>query len=224
MSAPASDAPPAEGPALPRSFFMRRTPELAQALLGIRLVRRWADDTVSTGLIVEVEAYGGRDDLASHARSGPTRRNASMFGPAGHAYVYLVYGIHTCLNVVGAEAGAVGAVLVRAVMPESGLLELAARRSSTGRSAPALARLAAGPGNLAAAYGIGLESDGLDLTAVGPLYLATPTATARATLLGAGIVRGTRIGVEHAGLDSLRPWRFGVRGHAALSRAFPRDS
>jgi DNA-3-methyladenine glycosylase len=224
MTAPASEAQPPVGALLPHSFFARSTPDLARALLGLRLVRRWAHGGLSTGLIVEVEAYGGRDDLASHARSGPTRRNATMFGSPGHAYVYRVYGIHTCLNVVGAEAGAVGAVLVRAVMPETGEAELAARRATPGRSVPLPVRLAAGPGNVAAAYGIGLESDGLDLTAEGRLYLVAPTPAVREALLVAGVVSGPRVGVERAGPDSTRPWRFGVRGHPALSRAFPRGA
>jgi DNA-3-methyladenine glycosylase len=203
---------------------VRPTADLAQALLGVRLVRRWESGAVSTGLIVEVEAYGGREDRASHARSGPTRRNAAMFGPPGHAYVYRVYGIHTCLNVVGAEEGAVGAVLLRAIMPEAGEAALLARRTARGRAVPHLARLAAGPGNLAAAFGIGLESDGQDLTAAGALYLSAATRGSREALLGAGVVDGPRIGVDRAGEDRLRPWRFGVRGHPALSRAFPRGA
>ena len=145
----AGRGPPFEG--LARSFFERPVDVLAVALLGIRLVRRWPDGRQAAGRIVEVEAYGGPEDRASHARSGPTRRNATMFGPAGHAYVYRVYGLHTCLNVVGAAPGLVGAVLVRAVMPEGDLAAVRQQRDRSGRPLLPAARLAAGPGNVGAA-------------------------------------------------------------------------
>jgi len=207
---------------LPRSFFTRPTVELAVALLGVCLVRRWEDGTASVGVIAETEAYGGPEDRASHARSGPTRRNAAMFGPAGHAYVYRVYGLHTCLNVVGAADGRVGAVLVRAVAPLEGIEALAARRTPHVRPTPPQARLAAGPGNVGAAFGIGLELDGADLTVPGPLWLAAPVAGVREALLADGVAVAARVGVAYAGPDwSHRPWRFGLRGHASLSRPFP---
>ncbi|KRT63888.1 MAG: mpg, DNA-3-methyladenine glycosylase (3mg), DNA-3-methyladenine glycosylase [Chloroflexi bacterium CSP1-4] len=209
---------------LPRSFFTRPTIELAVALLGVRLVRRWEDGTASVGVIVETEAYGGPADRASHARAGPTRRNAAMFGPPGHAYVYRVYGLHTCLNVVGAADGGVGAVLVRAVAPLEGIVALAVRRTPPARTAPPRARLAAGPGNVGAAFGIGLELDGADLTAPGPLWLAAPAAGMREALLADGVAAAARVGVAYAGAGwSDRPWRFGVRDHASLSRPFPRS-
>lgn len=212
------------GASLARSFFERPTPEVALALLGVRLVRRWESGAVSTGLIVEVEAYGGAGDRASHARSGPTRRNSAMFGPAGHAYVFRVYGVHACLNVVAAADGAVGAVLLRAVMPELGTDVLLARRTSVGRVVPPLVRLAAGPGKVTAAFGIGLAWDGLDLIAGAAVSLCVPEGEVQAALLAAGVVRGPRVGVDYAGPDRALPWRFGVRGHPSLSRAFPRGA
>lgn len=191
----------------------------------MRLKRRWASGAMSSGLIVEVEAYGGAEDRASHARSGPTRRNTTMFGPAGHAYLYRVYGLHTCLNVVGAADGEVGAVLVRAVMPERGIDALSVGRTTPGRGAPAIERLASGPGNVAAAFGLTVASDGLDLTGVETCWLALPDDDERAALLASGIVRGPRIGVAYAGPPWTElPWRFGVRGHPALSRPFPRGT
>jgi DNA-3-methyladenine glycosylase len=226
-----SSAPPTgsgsapAGRPLPRSFFVRPPDELALALLGVRLVRRWDAGGLSTGLIVEVEAYGGPEDRASHARFGPTRRNATMFGSAGHAYLYRVYGLHMCLNVVGAAEGEVGAVLVRAVMPEAGVEALTAGRARAGRTAPGLARLAAGPGNVSAAFGLGLALDGLDLTRTGAFWLTAPDTDLRAALLAPGVVRGPRVGVEYAGPPwTTLPWRFGVRGHPALSRPFPRGA
>ena len=215
---------PVGAPLLP-AFFQRPTEELAVDLLGVRLMRRWASGATSSGLIVEVEAYGGPEDRASHARSGPTRRNATMFGPAGRAYLYRVYGLHTCLNVVAAADGAVGAVLVRAIAPERGIKALAVRHITAGRRAPELERLASGPGNVAAAFGLTVADDGLDLTTVGPCWLTAPDADERAALLARGVVRGPRIGVAYAGSPwTEQPWRFGVRGHPALSRSFPRGA
>ncbi|MET1231676.1 MAG: DNA-3-methyladenine glycosylase [Candidatus Limnocylindrales bacterium] len=216
-SSDAERGPPPEP--LGRSFFQRPVDELAIALLGTRLVRRWSDGAVSCGRIVEVEAYGGPEDRASHARSGATARNATMFGPAGHAYVYRVYGMHACLNIVGGASGEVGAVLVRAAMPEGDPSALRARRDRPDRSPLELARLASGPGNLGRAFGIDLDLDGADLTDVGSLWLE-----ASATLT-ASIVRGPRIGVGYAGPGWAElPRRFGIRRHPALSRPFPVDA
>lgn len=212
---------PGRGPPpkpLARTYFVRSIDELAVALLGLRIVRRWPDETLSAGHIVEVEAYGGPEDLASHARSGRTMRNATMFGAAGHAYVYRVYGLHTCLNVVGGQAGTVGAVLVRAVMPEGDPTALRARRDRPDRRPLAAERLASGPGNVSRAFGVGLELDGADLTMPGALWLeiAGPPPPI------AAVVRGPRIGVAYAGPDwAALPRRFGLRGHPALSRPFP---
>jgi DNA-3-methyladenine glycosylase len=212
---------------LDRAFFERPVEVLAEALLGTRLVRRWADGALSWGRIVEVEAYGGPEDRASHARSGPTRRNATMFGRAGHAYVYRIYGLHSCLNVVGEQPGEVGAVLIRAVMPEGGVPTLRSRRDRPGRTPLALARLAAGPGNVGAAFSIDAALDGTDLTQPGPLWLepadvAMAARPGRSPASGLDVVRGPRIGVAYAGPGwADRPRRFGLRGHPALSRPFP---
>lgn len=207
-------------PATPlgRPFFERPVDELALALLGTRLVRRWPDATRSIGHIVEVEAYGGPEDRASHARSGRTARNATMFGPAGHAYVYLVYGLHSCLNVVGGTPGTAGAVLVRAVMPEGDAATLRSRRDRPGRPPIPFERLASGPGNVGRAFGIDLELDGTDLTLPGAVWLESAESPAPAE----AVVRGPRIGVAYAGPGwAALPRRLGIRGHPALSRPFP---
>jgi DNA-3-methyladenine glycosylase len=200
---------------LPRAFYERPVDELALALLGTRLFRLWPDGARSSGRIVEVEAYGGPEDAASHARSGRTARNATMWGPCGHAYVYRVYGIHLCLNIVAGEAGAAGAVLVRAVMPEGDEAHLRARRGGPDRAPIDTARLASGPGNVGMVFGISLALDGTDLTTGDALWLEPGAA------LGYEIARGPRIGVAYAGPDwAVRPRRFGLRGHPALSRPF----
>ncbi len=201
---------------LRRAFYARSVDELAPALLGTRLVRAWPDGARSSGLIVEVEAYGGTEDRASHARSGRTARNATMWGPAGHAYVYRVYGLHLCLNIVAGDVGVPGAVLVRAVMPDGDDAILRARRARPDGAPIDAARLASGPGNVGRAFGIDLALDGTDLTEAGPLWLEAGEP------VGYEIARGPRIGVAYAGPDwAARPRRFGLRGHPALSRPFP---
>jgi DNA-3-methyladenine glycosylase len=203
----------------------------ARGLLGALLIR--ADGpSVRPGRIVEVEAYGGPEDLASHARSGRTTRNATMFAPSGRAYVYGVYGMHTCLNVVCGPADHASAVLVRAVEPLVGAAAmrearlargLATRRSE--RDAPAraaarvallaVAQLASGPGNVGAAFSIEREDDGRDLLdPASPLRLeARPAAEPRPDM-----AFGPRIGVGFAGVEwATRPWRFWIPGSPALS-------
>lgn len=214
--------PPREGPSFPlplgRDFFERSPVRLARDLLGCQLLRL-EEGRLSGGLIVETEAYDGPADLASHARFGRTSRNRAMFGPGGHAYVYLVYGMHTCLNVVSGPPGVPGAVLIRALAPCIGEEAMRLRR---GRPHEGVARLAAGPGRLAQALAIDRSLDGLDLTAAGPLWLAAPPRGTIRALRRAGVVLGPRVGVHYAGSDwGLRPWRMGWRGHPSLSRPFP---
>ena len=112
---------------LERDFFERATEEVARDLLGAWVVRS-TPEGLSGGPIVETEAYGGPDDLASHARAGLTNRTAPMFGEVGHAYVYLVYGMHECLNVVAHSGAPAGAVLIRAISVELGAGDVRARR------------------------------------------------------------------------------------------------
>jgi DNA-3-methyladenine glycosylase len=199
--------------------------------VGALLIRGDGPDA-RIGRIVEVEAYGGPEDLASHARSGLTPRNATMFASSGLAYVYGVYGMHTCLNVVCGPAGRASAVLVRAVEPLAGVAAMRDARVARGlatrmsdRVAPAraaervanltVARLASGPGNVGAAFSIEREDDGRDLLgASGQLRLQVrPAAELRPE-----IASGPRIGIGFAGVAwALRPWRFWIPGSPALS-------
>lgn len=198
-------------------MFEIPAPELAPALLGLWLIRATRDG-LAAGVIVETEAYGGVDDRASHARAGRTKRTEPMFGPPGHAYVYLVYGLHSCLNVVSGTDGEAGAVLIRAVAPTIGLPMMRARRQ---RPADADDRLAAGPARLCQALAVDRSLDGHDLTAGRELWLADPEPAARHALLARGVACGPRIGVAYAGPDwAARPWRFGLRDHPALSGPF----
>lgn len=166
---------------------------LARALIGARLVIRGCG-----GLIAETEAYA-RDDPASHSFVGPNSRNRSMFGPAGHAYLYRSYGIHICLNVVGRVGEA---VLIRALLPGIGLEIMRSRRPK--------GALCSGPGRIGQALGLTLADDGhaFDGETFQLLLPATPPC----------LVVGTRIGVSRA---KDRPWRFGMAGVQGLSRPFP---
>ena len=134
----------------PRALLEARSPDLAPQLLGMVIARRGADGLVA-GRIVEVEAYDGPEDRASHARAGRTPRTAVMFGPPGHAYVYFVYGMHHCLNVVCGPDGVASAVLIRALEPVAGVDRMRARRGASGGPDQ---RLAAGPARLCQAMGI----------------------------------------------------------------------
>lgn len=177
-----------------RAWFDRPAVELAPDLLGCLLVHDSPDGPVA-GRVVEVEAYQGPEDLAAHSSRGRTPRNAVMFGPPGHLYVYLIYGLHNCANVVCGPDNKPEAVLLRAARITDGLELARARR----RGAPDR-RLASGPGNLGAAFGLDRSLNGTDLLA-GPVWLATGRPPAR-------IVRRPRVGVGYAGAWADEPLRF----------------
>lgn len=185
-----------------RSELTGPAPEVAPQLLNTLLV---VGDRV--GRVVEVEAYEGVEDPASHAHRGRTDRNATMFGRPGLLYVYRSYGLHWCANVVTGTEGVAGAVLVRAVEPVRGVEAMWADRPRARREQD----LANGPGKLCAALGLTGADDGTDVCAPG----------ARVRLLRDGLappaVPGvtTRIGISRA---TDRPWRFHVPGHAGVSR------
>ena len=179
---------------LPHEFYARPTLAVARELLGCWLVHELPDGR-REGRIVETEAYVGPDDLASHASRGRTARTEVMFGPPGHAYVYLIYGMHHCLNVVTEAVGFPAAVLLRALEPGLGLT-LAAN----------------GPGRLCRALGIDRRHNGQDLVA-GPLWIGRrghPPSEER-------IVAVPRVGVDYAGTWAERPWRFFLADSPAVS-------
>jgi DNA-3-methyladenine glycosylase len=188
-----------------RDWFDRPSTLLATDLLGARLVHDAPDGSVG-GRIVEVEAYRGPEDLAAHSSRGRTRRNAVMFGPPGHLYVYLVYGLHLCMNVVAGPGMKPEAVLVRALALDEGI-DLARERRGP-RARPE--RLASGPGNVGQALGIGLELNGADLLD-GPVRLEPRRGRRPPT------ARGPRIGVAYAGAWADRPLRFWVAGDPHVS-------
>ncbi|HEX5395536.1 MAG TPA: DNA-3-methyladenine glycosylase [Candidatus Limnocylindria bacterium] len=187
-----------------RQWFDRSSPEVARDLLGALLIHD-APEGLVAGRIVEVEAYTGPEDQAAHSSHGRTPRNAVMFGPPGHLYVYLIYGMHHCLNVVCGPGDKPEAVLIRAVALTDGL-ELAHAR----RGAVPDRRLASGPGNVARAFGIDRSLNGVDLLA-GPVRLARGSRQPR-------VVARPRIGVDYAGEWALRPMRFLVADDPHVSR------
>jgi DNA-3-methyladenine glycosylase len=197
---------------LSRSFFNRPTLKVAADLLGKVLVHRTRAG-VSSGIIVEAEAYVGEGDPACHAAPGPTTRNQPMYGDPGHAYVYLNYGVHCLLNLVTEKAGSPAAVLIRALEPIGGLA-LMRRRRALYRAMSGLAtdELCRGPGNLARAMGITLGDNRVDLCG-SRLYVED-----RGRIV-ARIGWSPRIGIR-AGSDL--PWRCFIAGHPCVS-ARPRS-
>lgn len=147
---------------LPRDFYSRDTVSVARDLLGCSLVHESPDGRVR-GRIVEVEAYEGEDDPACHAAAGLTSRTEPLYGPPGRAYVYLIYGMHHCLNAVTRPRGRPSAVLIRALEPEEGF-ELMRRRHGRIGNGRADRELTNGPGKLCRSFGLTLEHNRLDLT------------------------------------------------------------
>ncbi len=188
-----------------RSFFDRSPLEAAPELLNKLLVAG-----TSSGRIVEVEAYLGSGDPASHAYRGPTLRNGVMFGPPGRLYVYRSYGIHWCANAVCGPPGVGEAVLIRALAPVAGLSDMRSRRS-TGQLHPVVDRdLCRGPGRLCQALGITVAHNGADLVAGNLGVRVVDDGVAPPVVPGVSV----RIGVTK-GADS--PWRFFVPGDRHVS-------
>jgi DNA-3-methyladenine glycosylase len=179
---------------LPRDFYDRDTTQVAQDLLGKYLVHV-VDGVERVGRIVETEAYLGPHDLAAHSAKGLTNRTRVMFGPPGHAYVYLIYGMHWCVNVVTEKEGQAAAVLLRAVEPVKNL---------EGRTQ--------GPALLCKAMGIDRRLNGHDLLS-DDFYIAEPDEPAPIR-----IVKRARIGVDYAGHWARRLLRFYVRGSPFISK------
>jgi DNA-3-methyladenine glycosylase len=187
------------GPILKRSFYDRDTSEVARDLLGKIVVHG-----KTAGMIVETEAYPGGDDLASHSARGLTDRTRVIFGPPGHAYVYFIYGMYECLNVVVGAEGTPGCVLVRALEPVEGIDLMRQRRPSARK----LEDLTSGPGKLTLALGITRAQYGADLTR-GSLVLRQP-GDGRAVDIGVT----PRIGISHC---AEAPLRFVIRGNRFVS-------
>lgn len=192
---------------LMRSFYERSTLEVAKTLLGKYLVRQIGDRRL-VGRIVETEAYVGPEDKANHASRGRTKRTEVMFGPAGYAYVYMIYGMHYCLNVVTEAEGYPAAVLIRSVEPEEGI------------DLPTT-----GPARLCKAMAIDRSLNGVDMTG-NELYIEDrslrrslrrsfgPFGGEPTPLIGSG----PRVGVDYSGEYANKPWRFWIMGNKFVSK------
>lgn len=189
------------GPILKRSFYRRPTVQVARDLLGKVLVHG-----PTAGIIVETEAYLGGDDLASHSARGITNRTRVIFGPPGHAYVYFIYGMYECLNIVAEPEGQPGCVLIRALEPVSGLDTMQHRRPAARKPED----LAGGPGKLTLAMGITRVHNGADVTR-GALVVRAPGEPRHFE-----IAVTPRIGIKQC---ADLPLRFLIRGNRFVSRA-----
>jgi len=195
---------------LPLSFYEQDAIAVARALLGCRLVHR-EDGVTTAGRIVETEAYL-QGDPAAHSFRGKTRRTSVLFGPPGHAYVYFVYGMHWCVNVVTGGGGNRGAVLLRALEPVEGIAAMEERRGTR-----ELRLLCSGPGRLTQALAITGELNGSSLI-TGPLRILSPDGIPGHRQGGAGaeeIVQTTRVGISRA---QDKPYRFYLKANPFVSR------
>ena len=186
---------------LPRNFFARETRLVARDLLG-QVVVHQSEDGLTAGRIVETEAYLGPDDLASHAATRRTERIAIMWREPGTAYVYRSYGIHAMLNTVAQEPGSIGAVLIRALEPLTGIPLMEQRRCLDD-----LRALCSGPGKLCQAMAIRLDQQGTDLVTSDVLWFAPGDPVSEISVSG-------RIGISQAKED---PWRYWETGSPFVS-------
>lgn len=188
---------------LPESFYLAEVTAVARRLLGKRLVRLFEGRRVS-GIICETEAYDGEADLACHARSGKTRRNAVMYGAAGRAYIYFTYGMHWCLNAVCGEQGYPAAVLIRAIEPEDGVEVIASRRPGVKR-----AHWCDGPAKLCKSLAIDGPLNGTSLIDPhGPIMVEEGYP-----VVEEAITTSPRVGIRYAP-EPWRsiPWRYTISG------------
>ena len=216
-------------PPLPREFYLQPTLDAARNLLNCLLVHD-SPEGKTVGRISETEAYT-HDDPACHAFTRKSARNAPMFGPPGHAYMHLNYGLHWCFNAVTAPTDCAEAVLIRAVEPLAGLELMRVRRGLPLEDAPLPAKsdptlyaakqrvkagqfLCGGPGKLTAAFGMGVAYNHFDLTTGQTLWIAPPLESV-GYALSADIVSSGRIGITKA---ADYPWRFYLKGDPYISR------
>jgi DNA-3-methyladenine glycosylase len=195
------------GKVLDRAFYAQDARKLAPQLLNKVLVHRDPDGGRLAVRIVEVEAYAGADDPGSHGYRGPSRRNATMFGPPGHLYVYFTYGMHWCANVVGGADGVACGVLLRAAEPMTGIEIMRARRPAARHDVD----LCSGPARLAQALGLTGSHDGTDLVRGALRVLDDGMAPPRRPTVTA------RVGLR-AGRGDEHRWRFFVPGNPNVSR------
>jgi DNA-3-methyladenine glycosylase len=216
---------------LTRRFYSRPTLTVAQDLLGKFLIvmdcadrnppflppckRGMGGGFIISGMIVETEAYIGGKDLACHASRGKTERTKVMFGKPGHVYVYMIYGMYCCLNIVTEKEGFPAAVLIRAIEPKKGVEKMLRNRklSKNAGVIHELPLLASGPGRLCQAFGIAKKLNGADLTG-DKIWIEDRGIKIRKR----DIIQTKRIGVDYAGKCKNYPWRFYIKGNKFVSK------
>lgn len=192
-----------EGKVLPYSFYMQDTCTVAKKLLG-KIMLFEGDEGPVAGKVVETEAYLGLDDPSCHSARGKTKRNAVMFGPSGHAYIYLIYGIHLCFNVTSGPENSPEAVLIRALEPLEGIDVM---RKNRGQDS--IYNLCSGPGKLVQALGIDMSLNGISVVEGRVKFLEDPNQKPFS------IVQTTRIGITKA---ADWPLRFYINGSRFVSK------
>jgi DNA-3-methyladenine glycosylase len=193
---------------LQRDFYAQNTHKVARGLLGKLIVRRWRGKNIA-GRIVEVESYVGQNDAACHAARGKTKRNEIMFGEAGYAYVYLIYGMYHCLNIVTGGKDFPAAVLIRALEPIKEINLMSKYRKTN-----VLNNLTTGPGKLTQALQITRILDGEDLTLRNKLFVEDDGFKIESS----EILRSPRVGVDYAGEDAKLLWRYCIRDSKFVSK------
>ena len=200
-------------PILTQEFFTRPTLTVARKLLGQHLVRDLDGQRLS-GIVVETEAYVGPDDTASHASKGRTPRNSIMFGAAGSAYVYLIYGMYSMLNVTTERVDFPAAILIRAIEPLTGLETMQAQRQKANRPPPKLVNLTNGPGKLCQALAIDHRLNHHPLTVGRHLWFEPGRP-----IPDHAVATGPRVGIDYATPEYVAaPWRFWVKGNRFVSK------
>ncbi len=195
---------------LPRSFYDRPSLTVARDMLGKVLVREHPEYGRLSARIVEAEAYIGPQDKACHGRFGLTEHNKVLFGAPGHAYIYLIYGRYSCLNIKTERTGFPADVFIRACEPIEGIEAMERLRDGKAKK---LRSLTSGPGRLCMALGIAPALNGIDVCAKGPLYIEEAGREEKFS-----VVQTKRIGVEYAGEYADKPWRFYIEGNPYVSK------
>lgn len=193
---------------LASDFYSQDTIQVAEGLLGQRLVRRLKDGTRLSGIIVETEAYLGLEDPACHSFAGRrTPRTEIMFGESGHSYIYFIYGFYFCMNVVTGDKDVPEAVLIRAIEPTEGIAHMKVYRPDS-----PVHNLANGPGKLCQSLHLNKAQNGLNLVLSSELWIEECGAYKNEP-----IIDGPRIGLGHGHDAVYWPLRFGIKGHPSLS-------
>lgn len=189
------------------SFFARDTQVVARALLGKLLIRRWRNQQL-IGRITEVESYAGENDLACHAARGRTSRTEIMYGEPGRAYIYLIYGMHYCFNIVTQEKNFPAAVLIRSLEPVANIAIMQRARQQKN-----IYNLTTGPGKITRALHITSQLHGENITTSDRLWIADDNKN----IMLSGIAAAPRIGVDYAGACASWPWRYYIKDSEFVS-------